>query len=199
VVGAGGHGKVVADILLYGGLEVLGFLDDDEESWGQHRLGLPVLGPTTAYVDFMPVRLAMGIGHNTARQQVVERLGSGAHSLWCNAIHPTAYVAGSVRLGTGVMVAAGAVVNPDAALGDYCIVNTGATVDHDCLIGAYAHVAPGVHLSGGVRVGAGALIGVGACVAPLCTVGDRATIGAGAAVVRDIPPGVIAKGVPARW
>ena len=198
IVGAGGHAKVVADILLCQGTYVLGFLDDDPNTWGKTRLGLPVMGGIDTYASHNPAGLVMGIGDNRVRQQIVGRLDV-ASDLWRSAIHPRATIAASVRVGNGVVVAAGAVVSPDTTLGDHAIVNTGATVDHDCIIGDYAHIAPGVHLSGGVRIGAGVLIGVGAGVAPGNTIGDWAIIGVGAAVVRDVPGSVIAKGVPARW
>jgi sugar O-acyltransferase (sialic acid O-acetyltransferase NeuD family) len=216
IIGAGGHGKVVADILMCSGIQVLGFLDDDPATWpnsdesdsSQARgraerayrppLGLPVLGAIEEYQRFAPDGLAMGIGSNAARRQIVARL-SGAESLWRNAIHPRAIVSPFARLGKGIVVAAGSVVNPDAVIGDFAILNTGATVDHDCVIGDYAHIAAGAHLSGNVRVGEGTLIGIGAAIAPGCSAGDWSVVGAGAAVVHDVPAGVTAKGVPARW
>jgi len=207
---------VVADILLCSGIQVLGFLDDDPATWpnsdepdssqahGKTKLdylpplGLPVLGAIEEYQRFAPDGLAMGIGSNAVRRQIIARL-SGAESLWRNAIHPSAIVSPFARLGNGVVIAAGAVVNPGAVIGDYAILNTGATVDHDCVIGDYAHIAPGAHLSGNVRVGEGSLIGIGAAIAPGCSAGDWSVVGACAAVVRDVPAGVTAKGVPARW
>ncbi len=199
VLGAGGHGKVVADILLCQGIDVLGFLDDDPASWGTTRLGLPVLGAIATYHRFDPTGLALGIGSNAGRQSVVAQLGDATASLWCNAVHPRATVAGSVRLGRGVVVAAGVVVNPDTIVGDHVILNTGCTVDHDCEIGAYSHIAPGSHLAGGVRIGEGAFMGIGSVITPYRSVGEWTTVGAGAAVVTDIPAKVVAKGVPARW
>jgi sugar O-acyltransferase (sialic acid O-acetyltransferase NeuD family) len=198
IIGAGGHGKVVADILLCSGIKVLGFLDDDPATWQDTRLGLPVLGAIEDYQRFAPDGLTMGIGSNAARRQIVIRL-SGAESLWRNAIHPKAIVSPFARLGKGIVVAAGSVVNPDAVIGDNTILNTGATVDHDCVIGDYAHIAPGAHLSGGVRVGEGTLIGIGAAIAPGCSIGEWSVVGAGAVVVQDVPARVTAKGVPARW
>lgn len=199
VVGAGGHAKVVADILVCTGIVPGGFLDDDEITWGDSRLGFLVLGSIDSYGKYTPKGLVMGIGSNLVREQVVSRLGSDASSLWHSAIHPRATVAPSAQIGQGVTIAAGAIVNPEATIGDFAIINTGATIDHDCVIGSYAHIAPGAHLSGGVRVGVGALIGVGGSIAPGCSVGDWAVVGAGAVVVRDIPTRVTAKGVPARW
>src|SRR5215210_4714306 len=98
VLGAGGHGKVVADILLCQRIEVLGFLDDDPESWGSTRLGMRILGPIQVYQDFAPDGLAIGIGDNGTRQRLVARLGDRVASLWLNAVHPAATVAASVRM-----------------------------------------------------------------------------------------------------
>jgi sugar O-acyltransferase (sialic acid O-acetyltransferase NeuD family) len=198
ILGAGGHAKVVADILLCQGTPVMGFLDDDPATWGALRLGLPVLGGIATYRVHLPGGLILGIGDIAARNALVERLGRDACDRWCNAIHPHATVAASVRVGHGVAVVARAVVNPDAILGDHSIVNTGATVDHDCTIGEHAHIGPGAHLGGSVRVGRGALIGIGASVTPGLTIGDGAVVGAGAVVVADVPPYVTVKGVPAR-
>ena len=198
VLGAGGHAKVVADILCCQGIPMMGFLDDNPTTWGATQLGLPILGGIATYREHMPSGLILGIGDIAARQAVVERLGPDAQHLWCNAIHPHATVATSVRLGRGVAVMARVVVNPDAVLGDHSVVNTGATVDHDCVIGEYAHIGPGVHLAGGIRVGRAALIGIGASITPCLTIGDDAVVGAGAVVVGDVPAHVTVKGVPAR-
>jgi sugar O-acyltransferase (sialic acid O-acetyltransferase NeuD family) len=199
VVGAGGHAKVVADILICQGLQLDGFLDDDPRTWGTTRLSLPVLGGISTYADYAPGGLAMGIGDNAARERIMAQMGQAAQSLWRNAIHPRSIIAASAHLGRGVVVAAGTVLNPDSVLGDFVILNTGATVDHDCIVGEYAHLAPGTHLSGGVSIGRGTLVGVGATIAPGYSVGEWAVIGAGAVVVSNIPDRVIAIGVPARW
>src|SRR5438309_650371 len=99
VLGAGGHAKVVADILLCQGVPVRGFLDDESASWGTTRLGLPVLGGIATYADYQPEGLMLGIGSNAARRRLVADLGPAAQALWRNAIHPRATVAASVRLG----------------------------------------------------------------------------------------------------
>lgn len=198
VLGAGGHGKVVADILCCQGQPVVGFLDDDPALWGSARLGLPVLGAIATYVEHAPGGLVLGVGNTAARTRIVARLGVRADGLWRNAIHPRATVARSVRLGRGVAVMAGAVVNPDAALGDHCVINTGATVDHDCVIGDFAHLGPGARLAGGIRVGREAFIGVGASIMPCLSIGEGAIVGAGSVVIADVPGHVTVKGIPAR-
>jgi len=198
ILGAGGHGKVVADILQCQGIRVRGFLDDDPALWGTRQSGLSVFGPIDTYTQHGPGDLIVGVGSIAVRQEIVRRLGWRAHARWCNAIHPRAIIAASARLGPGTMVAAGAVVNSDVVLGEHVIVNTGATVDHDCVIGDFAHIAPGVHLAGGVRIGRETLIGIGVTVIPQRCVGDVTVVGAGSVVIEDIPDGVTAAGVPAR-
>lgn len=199
IIGAGGHAKVVADILLSQGVAVQGYLDDEVSLHGEQRLGLPVLGPVETYPDFNPDGLIIGIGSNSVRHAIAGKLGDEAEKLWINAIHPQAVIAPSVQLGVGIVVAAGVVINPDAVIGDHAIINTGATVDHDCVIGRFAHLAPGVNLAGNVQIDDECLIGIGSVAIPGCHIGAKAIVGAGSVVISDIPAGVTAKGVPACW
>ena len=198
VLGAGGHAKVVADILISQGVEVVGFLDDNPDLWGSHLLNLPVLGPTRGYQEFSTDALILGIGSNQSRKAIVDRLGPPARSLWISAVHPRSTISRSARIGVGSAVMAGAVINPDASIGDHCVINTGATVDHDCSLADYVHVAPGSHLAGGVRIGEGTLLGIGANVKPYQTLGNWSTIGAGALVIGDVPDNATVVGVPAK-
>lgn len=198
IIGAGGHGKVIADIMRCLGRPILGFVDDNAAIIGQQVFGLPVLGRVDQWADFGPDGLIAGVGDNGIRRVIVERAGPSAPR-WVTALHPASVIAASVGMGAGAVVMAGAIINADTIIGSHAIVNTGATIDHDCIIGDFVHVAPGAHLAGGVHVGDGALLGIGCAVTPGRRIGAGAVIGAGAAVVCDIPPGVIAKGVPARW
>ena len=198
ILGAGGHAKVVADILQLGGHHILGFLDDDAQLWGTSCLGLPVLGAIADYKNYQPDGLVLAIGSNAVRQTLAHRLGDPARDLWANAIHPRATIADSAQTGRGVVIAAHAVVNPDSVIGDHAIINTGATVDHDCRIGDFAHLAPGSHLAGAVAIGTGAFLGISTSVVPGVAVGEWATVGAGAVVLRDIPARATAFGVPAK-
>jgi sugar O-acyltransferase (sialic acid O-acetyltransferase NeuD family) len=199
ILGAGGHAKVVAEILFCTGRSVTGFLSDDSSSWGTTMMGLPILGGIDSYSRYSPAGLIIAIGDNIARCNIASRLGGAADDLWVNAIHPQAIVAPSVVMGRGMVVVGGAVINADSVLGDHVIVNTGTTVDHDCVIDDFVHVAPGAHLGGSVVVRQGALVGIGASIIPGKQVGCWSTIGAGAVVVKDVPDRTVAMGVPASY
>ena len=202
VVGAGGHGQVVADALLAardaeGEAAPVGFVDDDASLVGSEILGLPVLGTTAGIRDLDFDAAIVAVGDNRARRQLFLRLQELGVPL-ANAIHPAATVGRGVQLGAGIAVFAGAVTNTGSVIGDGAILNTACSVDHHCEIGAFAHVAPGTHLGGNVRIGEGALVGVGSAIAPGRTIGDWAVVGAGSAVVSDISSRAVAVGVPAR-
>lgn len=195
VVGAGGHGKVVVATLQAAGRTVAEVWDDDPGKAGGELLGVPVVGPIAERIAEAEGRQAvLGIGDNRIRR----RLAADLPLTWISAVHPSAVVHSSVRVGEGTVVFAGAVVQPDAVLGRHAIVNTGATVDHDCGIGDFVHVAPGVHLAGEVSVGEGAVLGIGVKVLPGRTVGAWATVGAGSVVVHDVPAEATVAGIPAR-
>jgi sugar O-acyltransferase (sialic acid O-acetyltransferase NeuD family) len=195
VFGAGGHGKVVADILLAGGQTPAGFVDDRLAA-GSLVLGLPVLGPAS-WLDHTPARIALGVGDNRARAEVAAACVARGGTLVA-AIHPSAVVARSARIEEGAVVMALAVINPDATIERGAIVNSGAVIEHDCVLGAFAHVSPNAALGGGCRIGACAHLGVGASMLPGTSIGERTVVGAGAVVTRALPPDAVAAGVPAR-
>lgn len=201
IVGCGGHGQVIADILLRrheagGAPEPVAFVDDDPNHTGRSLLGLPVLGPLESLDDVGHGGVALGIGDNHARLRVASRLRHRGEPI-VSAVHPAAVLAPDVELGDGVVVCAGVVVNTGAVIGDGAILNTGCTVDHHCDIGRFAHVSPGVHLAGTVTVEEGALVGIGTSVIPGRVIGEWSIVGAGSAVTRDIPPRSTAVGSPA--
>lgn len=195
VLGAGGHGKVVCDVVLSMGEIVEGFVDDAKPP-GSKVLGLPVLGNTT-WLLAHPARVALGIGDNVRRAELADKLEQSGSSLF-TAVHSQATIAPSATLGAGAVVMARAVVNASALVDRGAIVNTSAVVEHDCVVGAFAHLSPAAALGGGARIGASAHVGLGALVLPSIAVGDRSIVGAGAVVTRDTEAGVVVRGVPAR-
>lgn len=202
VVGAGGHALVVADILrLVGAYEIAAFVDDTApERRGERFCSAPVYGGIDELAPLRAAGLRSGIvaiGQCAARMRIADALAGLGFDL-ATALHPDASIARDVAIGRGSVVVAQAAINPGAKIGDNVIINTGATVDHECEIGAGTHIGPGVHLAGRVRVGTGVWIGIGSTVIDRVRIGDGAFIGAGSVVVKDIPPGMLAYGVPAR-
>jgi UDP-N-acetylbacillosamine N-acetyltransferase len=200
--GASGHALVVIDILrLMGGFALAGLIDDAHpERAGTLLDGVPILGGGERLTELHAagVRTAiMAFGNSAARLRLGRTVENHGFTL-TTAIHPRAVVAGSVTIGRGTVVAAGAVVNPYASIGTSAIVNTGAVVDHECVIEDGAHVCPGARLAGNVVVGRAAWVGVGSTVKERVRIGQGALVGAGAVVVRDIPEYAVAYGNPAR-
>ncbi len=199
IIGAGGHAKVVIDMLQERGeFELTGCVSADPDF--RAILDVPVLGGDDALPRILSsgVRHAfVAIGENRLRAALtLHVLGLGFSVV--NAISRHAVVSRRATLGAGIAIMPGASINVDTIVADGAIINTGATVDHDCRIGAYAHLGPGTNLAGTVVVGEGAFLGAGCCVIPGCAVGAWSTVGAGAAVVRDVAERVTAAGVPAR-
>ncbi len=200
VLGAGGHAKVLVDLLRRQGATVLGCTDRDPTR--PPVLNVPVLGDDEVLAAHDPgaVVLANGVGSVgdvTARRRVFESARQRGFR-FPPLVHPSAVVGADVTLAEGAQVLAGAVVAPGCRLGLNVIVNTGALLDHDVVLGDHAHAAPGVAVSGHTVIGAAVHLGTGCAVIHRLTVGEGATVGAGAAVIRDVPPGVTVVGVPAR-
>lgn len=198
IVGASGHGKVVAEAALLSGWDEVAFFDD---AWpGKSALGRwAVLGTTADLLrrsdEFEGAIVA--IGDNVTRLGRLDDLSRGGIPA-ATVVHPAAVVSPSVTVGAGTVICAGAVVSSDTRLGRGCIVNTCASVDHDCELGDGVHVSPGAHLGGGVRVGEASWIGIGAAVRHGIAIGARVTVGAGSVVVDDVTADVTVFGVPAK-
>jgi len=201
IVGAGGHGVVVADAAeASGAWSSIAFFDDrvpsvEMEQW-------LVLGDTAALharvSDGAPgARIVVALGDNTRRLELTQVL-TQAGAAMATVIHPFAAVSPRASLSAGVVVLAGAVVNPRARLGLATIVNTRASVDHDCVIGNGVHLCPGVTLAGNVTVRDRAWVGIGSCVIQGVTIGRDAIVGAGSAVIRDVGAGAKVVGCPAK-
>jgi sugar O-acyltransferase (sialic acid O-acetyltransferase NeuD family) len=201
IIGAGGHGKVVLDILRAAGRhELVGFVDADPALAGTEVGGLPVLGAANVLPRLrqQKVRQAIvAIGDNRARLQYAELLRGQGFEL-VNAVHPTAFVSPTAPLGVNVVVAPQAAIITEARIGDSVIINTGASVDHEGEVAAGAHIGPGARLAGRVRVGVGAFVGLGASVIQCLSIGRYAMVGAGAVVTADVPDYATVVGIPAR-
>lgn len=198
VLGASGHGKVVADCAELCGWGEVSFFDDawpDLQSKGAWR----VHGDTAALLESISEfeGVVVAIGNNAIRQAKLNALFE-AGAILAVLIHPAAVLSRYAVIGAGSVVLAGAVVNVDCHIGVGAIINTGATVDHDCVLGEAVHISPGVHLAGGVSVGSLSWVGIGASVRQLVRIGSDVMIGAGAAVVADVPDACTVAGVPAR-
>lgn len=199
IYGASRQGRVVLDILrAQGKWEILGFLDDATEKQGTVWAGLPVLGGMDWLegLERLPTAI-VAIGNNEARMDLAERLRARGVEL-INAIHPAAVVAPDVVMGTGNVIAPGAILVTGTRLEDDVIVNTAASIDHDSWLCRGAQIAPGVHTAGCVTVGRGAFVGLGAMLGPGVSIGEGTIVGAGTLVLADLPPRVLAMGVPAR-
>ncbi len=202
VLGAGGHAKVLIDMLRLRGHEILGIADADAGKLGATHAGCRVIGGDDAVLQHDPgrVRLVNGIGsagQPQARRRLFDVFRQRGY-VFESVTHPSAVIAGDAVLEEGAQVMAGAVIQPGGRIGMNTIINTSASVDHDCTIGAHVHLAPGAVLSGNVRVGDGTHIGTGACVIQGVAIGENCVIGAGAVVLTNIPAGTRAAGVPAK-
>jgi sugar O-acyltransferase (sialic acid O-acetyltransferase NeuD family) len=199
IIGAGGHGKVVAEAALASKhWTEIAFLDERHPKLAR-VLDWPVIGKDTEAERFLAEypESVVAIGDNRLRLASMAALEKAGFRLPVIA-HPHSWLSPSARIGVGTVLIAGTVVNARATLGRGCIVNTGATVDHDCVIGDGVHISPGAHLGGEVMVGERTWIGIGAAVRQCVKIGAEVMVGAGAAVVDDLADGVTAVGVPAK-
>ncbi len=194
IIGAGGHGKVVADIVKLNGDKVYGFLDDKE---AEVLPGFTVIGSVNLIntLDNNGFYFFVAIGNNKIRQTIME---SYPMVEWYTAIHPSAVIADYTEIGTGTAVMANAVVNSGSKIGRGVIINTAATVDHDNIIRDFVHISPGAHLAGTVRIGERCWIGIGANVINNISIINNCTVGAGSVVTKNITEQGTYVGVPAR-
>lgn len=196
IIGAGGHGRVVADCAEALGWDRIDFFDDGA---GTSSGPWPVVGVVEALLersgDYDGV--IVGIGANRARLSLHRTL-TARGLVPAVLIHPGATVSRHAAIGAGTVVFAGAVVNIGAVVGEACIINTGASVDHDDRLADGVHLSPGARLAGGVTVGEASWIGLGASVREGVVIGRDARVGAGAAVIGPVPDDTDVAGVPAR-
>ena len=199
IIGASGHGKVIADIIKKSNDELIGFLDDNMDIQGNVIFdNKKVLGTTKEkdiekYKDYYFI---IGIGSNRIRKIISEKYPD---LKWYTAIHPNAVIANEVTIEEGTVIMAGVVINPGTEVGKHCIVNTCSSLDHDNILEDYVHISPGSHLAGTVKVGQSSWICAGVTIINNINIANNTIIGAGATVIRDIDEeGNTYVGVPVR-
>jgi sugar O-acyltransferase (sialic acid O-acetyltransferase NeuD family) len=193
--GAGGHSKVITDILNSLGITVIGMFDDNPPEAKFRGMevnnGIKLLGEGFPQLD---APLIICVGNNARRAEIASLINAN----YGTAIHHTAIISTKATIGAGTVILHGAIVQAGAKIGTHVLINTAASVDHDNVIGDYAHISPHATLCGHVEVGEGTHVGAGAVVIPSIQIGKWCTIGAGAVVIRDIPDFSTAVGNPAR-
>ena len=201
IIGAGGHGRVIATVLQAANTAVAGFIDSGVKG----ELPFPLLGEDNdipwlkddGIINSFIIGLGSIKGGPSLRATLFDKMiGHGLAP--AVAIHPMSILSPGVKLGAGCVVMAGAIINTGTSVGKNSIINTGAIIDHDGEIGDHVHIAPGVTLSGNVTIGDNSLIGVGSTIRQSITIGKNVTLGAGSVVIRDISDDATAYGNPAQ-
>ena len=194
IIGTGGHGKVIADMICRVGDKVAGFLDDGIAE-GNKVMGFPVLGNIVRCKDLQEYEFTIALGNNLLRKKL-----SAEYDFlkWYSPQHPQSCRSQFSSIGEGSSLHAFAVVNPDSAIGKHCIINTGAIVEHDCRIGDFCHMAPNSAIGGGVTIEENVFIGLGSAVRNAIHITSDVIIGCGSTVVKDITEPGTYVGCPAR-
>ena len=198
IIGASGHGKVIAELAELNGFSDIHFFDDKwpaltkVENWIVYGDFNKLLNDLAEYEA-----VVVAIGHNSTRLKM-HRVLINKGALCPPLIHPSATVSPYSCLGVGSVVMAGAIIQAFSIIGQACIINTAATVDHDCHISDGVHISPGSHLAGAVKVGEASWLGIGSSVKQAIKIGSNTVVGAGAAVVKDVLDNQTVIGVPAK-
>ena len=198
ILGASGHGKVVADTAEICGWGEVSFFDDawpDKNMNGQWR----IVGNTETLLQSLDQfeGVVVAIGNNGIRKQKMDMLIQ-ENAVLVSIIHPTAVISRYVSIGEGSVVFANVVVNVGAKVGGGVILNTACSVDHDCKLGDAVHISPGAHIAGDVWIGEASWVGIGASVRQGIHIGELVVVGAGACVISDIIDEATVVGVPAK-
>ena len=195
IIGASGHGKVIADIAVQNGYEDIVFLDDDP--FIKECAGFPVVGKTSIVTN-LDGDAIVAIGNSKIRERIQESIQNQERVKLVTLIHPNAVISRRVEIGDGSVVMAGAVINSDAVIGKGCIINTGSSVDHDCKIEDFVHISVGAHVAGTCCIGKRTWIGAGAVVSNNVNICGDCLIGAGTVVIRNMEESGTYIGCPAR-
>ncbi len=201
LVAASGLAREAIEAVRAGGVQrVVGILDDNPARWRTELAGVPVLGPAEVAAEFPDARLLLCPGRGGSRAALVQRLlaqGVGEER-FATVVHPAAVVPPGAVLGAGTILLAGTIITDTISIGRHVVVMPNVVLTHGVFVSDYATVCAGAVLNGDVRVGEGAYLGAGCLVRERCQVGEDATVGMGAVVIRDVPPGGVWVGNPAR-
>lgn len=198
--GAGGHSKVVIDVIeKEGRYEIAGIIDDKHEMHGRSYCGYRVIGgfDRLKEKDCKNCKIIIAIAYNNIRENLYKRVELLGYE-FVSAIHPSAQIARDALINHGTMIMANAVINTSTKIGKCVVINTGAIIEHDCKIGDFSHIASGAHIAGAVTVSKSSFIGIGSSIIEFARIGENSVIGAGAVVIDDIPSNVTAVGIPAK-
>ncbi len=196
IVGYSGHAYVIIDILLSAGRLVTAYCDQEEKEFNPYHL--EYLGKEGDVINKLKkFDFFACVGHNGIREKIHTNLSKYLGNP-INAIHPSAVISSSVKMGDGIMIAANTTLNPLVEIGCGVICNTSSSIDHECIVGDFTHIAPGAVLCGNVKVGRNTFIGANSVIRQGIIIGNNVTIGAGTVVVKDIPDGATVVGNPAR-
>lgn len=198
ILGASGHGRVVADAAELIGWKTIDFFDDDYPTLLSNN-HWQILGDTNTLLKYLDEYdgVIVAIGNNAIRQLKTNQL-INVNAPLVNIIHPSAQISQYAIIAAGSVVLANVVVNCDVSIGISAILNTSCTIDHDCILGDYVHVSPGTNLAGNVSIGHRSWVGIGSCVKQGMVIGNDCTIGAGAVVVKNISCNQTVVGNPAK-
>lgn len=197
LVGAGGHSKVIQDIVKANDEQRLhAVLDQNFKS--SESQGSIIFGGMDMIADLLKTdcQFCIAIGNNEVRKKLKLEFNFPLDR-YISLIHPTAVISPNAIIGNGTVIMPNAVVNAGAIIGNHCIINSGAVVEHDNRLGDFIHVSPNATLAGTVTIGEGTQVGSGATVIPEKKIGNWSVVGAGAVVTRDIEDDVTIVGVPA--
>lgn len=195
IIGASGHGKVIANIAELNGYEEIYFLDDDKTKIKNSKYD--VIGTSKEIEKYLDYDFIVGIGNNKIRAKIMDELEMKKCNI-VSLIHPRAIIDDTVSIEQGSVVMANAVINADTKVGKGCIINTSCSVDHDCILEDYVHVCPGAHIAGSVFVKEHTWIGIGSSIKNNITITSNVLIGAGGVVIKDINEEGTYVGVPAK-
>jgi sugar O-acyltransferase (sialic acid O-acetyltransferase NeuD family) len=187
LIGAGGHAKVIIELIEESGGSVKEVMDSNPAL-------TQLMGYSVIQEQKPSYTIIVSVGNNKTRQRITEK----CEGLFGRAIHPHANISKRSSIGDGSVVMAGTSINAETVIGKHCIINTNASVDHECKISDFVHIAPNASLGGNVTVGEGSWIGIGSCIIQGITIGQWATIGAGTVIVEDVPDYAVVVGVPGK-